>query len=146
MEIESSSNQGRVGKGIIQSGGNSNVILPATVPQVQAEIEDADKWIISVMEDGGRKSGAIRSKQKKLQKVVQELRNNKELEGCFDPRVVSIGPYHRGKPELEDAEELRTTLAFNFIPKEFYNKFLELVGATTLMAQHMTMMMTHLPI
>ncbi|CAK9185903.1 unnamed protein product [Ilex paraguariensis] len=133
-EIESGWNQGRVGQWIIQSGGNSDVILPATVLEVQAEINGADEWVMSVLEDGYRKSEAIPSEQKKLQKVIQELRNNKELEGCFDPRVVSIGPFHRGKPELEDAEKLKATFAFHFFkesgrdPKEFYNKFLELVG------------------
>ncbi|CAK9178113.1 unnamed protein product [Ilex paraguariensis] len=133
-EIESSSNQGAVGKRIIQSGGNSEVILPATVPEVQAEINGPDEWIISVMKDGDRKSEAIRFEQRKLQKVIQELRNKKELEGCFDLRVVSIGPYHHGKPELVDAEELNTMFAFYFIKESgldsevFYNKFLELVG------------------
>ncbi|CAK9185898.1 unnamed protein product [Ilex paraguariensis] len=132
-EIESSSNQGGVGQWIIQSGGNSDVILPATVPKVQVEIEDADKWIISVMEDGGRKSEANPFEQKKLQKVIPELRNNKEFEGCYDPKIVSFGPYHHGKPELQEAEKLKAAVAFDFInhsgmdPQEFYKKIVDFV-------------------
>ncbi|CAK9178111.1 unnamed protein product [Ilex paraguariensis] len=127
-----SSNSGVVEIEAIQSIGSSNVLLPPMEADVPAQIKDAE-WLISVLEDGKRDYRFILSDKKYMQKVIPELRNNKENEGFYDPKVVSIGPYHHGKPELQEAEKLKAAVAFQFInhsgkdPQEFYKKIVDLV-------------------
>nr|XP_023873894.1 UPF0481 protein At3g47200-like [Quercus suber]POE84066.1 upf0481 protein [Quercus suber] len=50
----------------------------------------------------------------KIQKVLL-LRDHKHFEKYCEPRVVSIGPIHHGKPKYQLAEEYKLTLAENFI-------------------------------
>ncbi|KAF3961332.1 hypothetical protein CMV_014042 [Castanea mollissima] len=50
----------------------------------------------------------------KIQKVLL-LRDHKHFEKYCEPRVVSIGPIHHGKPKYRLSEEYKLTLAENFI-------------------------------
>uniref|UniRef100_A0A7N2M4V0 Uncharacterized protein n=1 Tax=Quercus lobata TaxID=97700 RepID=A0A7N2M4V0_QUELO len=50
----------------------------------------------------------------KIQKVLL-LRCHKDFQKYCEPRVVSIGPIHHGKPKYRLAEEFKLTLAENFI-------------------------------
>ena len=43
------------------------------------------------------------------------LRGHKDFQKYCEPRVVSIGPIHHGKPKYRLAEEYKLTLAENFI-------------------------------
>ena len=43
------------------------------------------------------------------------LRDHKDFRKYCEPRVVSIGPIHHGKPKYRLAEEYKLTLAENFI-------------------------------
>ncbi|XP_030924632.1 UPF0481 protein At3g47200-like [Quercus lobata] len=52
----------------------------------------------------------------KIQKVLL-LRGHKHFKKYCEPRVVSIGPIHHGKPKYRLAEEYKLTLAGNFIEK-----------------------------
>ncbi|XP_075639368.1 UPF0481 protein At3g47200-like [Castanea sativa] len=52
----------------------------------------------------------------KIQKVLL-LRDHKHFKNYCEPRVVSIGPIHHGKPKYRLSEEYKLTLAKNFIDK-----------------------------
>ncbi|XP_059653439.1 UPF0481 protein At3g47200-like [Cornus florida] len=89
----------------------------------------ADEWIISIL-----KESLVASSHKRLSKVPPQLREKEENKGFFDPRVVSIGPYHHGKPELKEVEKFKTKAVRAFIdgskvePHVIYNKMVEVVS------------------
>ncbi|XP_059669833.1 UPF0481 protein At3g47200-like [Cornus florida] len=90
-----------------------------------------DDWIISIMKERPNVSS---SNKQYLPKVPAELRKKEQNKGFFDPTILSIGPYHHGKPEVEEAEKLKTNVARTFIaesnrePHEFYNNILKVVS------------------
>ena len=69
-----------------------------------------DPWLSSIMENGGLEEKR-KSQHPKIQHVSAMLRNAESNKKCFDPFVVSIGPYHHGKPELEFMEGHKMTMA-----------------------------------
>ncbi|CAI9779520.1 unnamed protein product [Fraxinus pennsylvanica] len=52
------------------------------------------------------------TKKPLIARVPSLLRESKN--GCFDPLVVSIGPYHHGNPKLKAFEELKIPIAQKF--------------------------------
>ncbi|XP_060671103.1 UPF0481 protein At3g47200-like [Ziziphus jujuba] len=42
------------------------------------------------------------------------LRNLDKNNDCFDPHVVSVGPYHHEKPHLQEVENLKTEMALRY--------------------------------
>jgi len=63
-----------------------------------------------------------------LQKVTGDLRNRKDFEKHYSPKLVSIGPIHHGRPNLELGEKYKLRWAAKFIqntrrnPKDLYKK------------------------
>ncbi|XP_057971543.1 UPF0481 protein At3g47200-like [Malania oleifera] len=88
----------------------------------------------SALISGLKEKGTEACPKCRMQKVSPLMRRNKMNDKYFDPSVVSIGPYHHGKKELEVAEELKPKVALGFISSsgrqahEFYNKILEVTG------------------
>nr|GMD39848.1 UPF0481 protein At3g47200-like [Ipomoea batatas] len=81
--------------------------------------------------------GAKLRNKKKIQKLLPHLRS-KEDSSVHDPKVVSIGPYHHGKPELQLVQGIKRKVLDHFISNsspspsqkdyEFYfKKMLEVV-------------------
>ncbi|XP_057972821.1 UPF0481 protein At3g47200-like [Malania oleifera] len=85
----------------------------------------------SEMINGLEQRGTQACQKCHMQKVCPLMRRNKENDKYFNPSVVSIGPYHHGKKELEVAEGLKPRVVLEFISSsgrqahEFYNKILE---------------------
>lgn len=46
-------------------------------------------------------------RQRQIHRVPPQLRRNNEKRSQYDPKFVSLGPYHHGKPELQAAEEIK---------------------------------------
>ncbi|KAH7855060.1 hypothetical protein Vadar_020810 [Vaccinium darrowii] len=71
--------------------------------------------------------------KRRMEKVPLTMRKDETTKGYFDPRVVSIGPYHHGKEELQMVERIKPIVAELFILSsgrsmdEFRNHVLEIV-------------------
>ncbi|XP_062109830.1 UPF0481 protein At3g47200-like [Humulus lupulus] len=57
----------------------------------------------------------------KIQKVPMVFRGRKNFDKYFEPRVVSIGPIHRGKPKLELWEKYKTEFTAEFVKNSKYS-------------------------
>ncbi|KAA8518025.1 hypothetical protein F0562_015494 [Nyssa sinensis] len=67
-------------------------------------------WLRSIIDDVGM-LGNNNLQKPKIQKVPRMLRDIESNKKCFDPLVVSIGPYHHGKLELQFMEKFKILLA-----------------------------------
>nr|GMD39849.1 UPF0481 protein At3g47200-like [Ipomoea batatas] len=76
--------------------------------------------------------------KKRIHKIPPHLRSKEDSDYVYDPKVVSIGPYHHGKPELQLVQRIKHKVLDNFISNssssqqkqdyEFYfKKMLEVV-------------------
>ncbi|CAA3013424.1 putative UPF0481 protein At3g02645 [Olea europaea var. sylvestris] len=68
-----------------------------------------DEWLICIEE--GDEEPTKKQRIAKVPSMLQEVESNKK---CYDPLVVSIGPYHHGKKELEAVEQLKFKFANQF--------------------------------
>ncbi|XP_059653438.1 UPF0481 protein At3g47200-like [Cornus florida] len=114
--------------------------------ELGSEITATEARIIDIVNDGSVssfhkqlitdivKDGCTASSPKQLQKVPRELREKEKNKGFFDPRVISIGPYHHGNPKLKEAEKLKTRAVCGFVagnkvePHVIYKKMLDVVS------------------
>ncbi|EXC00010.1 hypothetical protein L484_005823 [Morus notabilis] len=64
----------------------------------------------------------------KIQRVPAVLREQKELGQYFEPRWISFGPIHYGKPKLKAAEKHKLELVAKFIRDNGYKSDEELYG------------------
>ena len=51
----------------------------------------------------------------KIQKVIFLRRDEKDFEKYYEPRVVSLGPIHHGKPKYQLGEKYKLLLTFEFV-------------------------------
>ncbi|CAB4316870.1 unnamed protein product [Prunus armeniaca] len=63
-----------------------------------------------------RSSTQAQNAKPKIQRVPFMLRDHKNFEKYYEPRVAAIGPFHHGsKPKYEQAEKIKLQLAVNFV-------------------------------
>ncbi|XP_028084586.1 uncharacterized protein LOC114285708 [Camellia sinensis] len=58
----------------------------------------------------------------RIPRVPPLMRNHENNKGMFDPKVVSIGPYHHGKEDLQLVETVKPMLAALFLQDSDKNK------------------------
>ncbi|KAM4079966.1 hypothetical protein ACB094_09G155600 [Castanea mollissima] len=92
-----------------------------------------DEWLNSIMNDGY--SSVINQRARpKIQKVPEMLREIKSNEKCYDPLVVSIGPYHHGSPGLQLVEKRKIPMTRKYVVESgkgidvVYSKVIEVAG------------------
>ncbi|KAK9290310.1 hypothetical protein L1049_008477 [Liquidambar formosana] len=114
----------------VHRGNRRSSSLPTVITDdsdmVRVEIQE-DEWLRSVMDDGDE-AESKESQMPKIQKVPRMLRENESNRKCYDPLVVSIGPYHHGKPELESMEKRKITMARQYVAGDARECYAE--GAT----------------
>ncbi|KAM3288679.1 hypothetical protein P3S67_022109 [Capsicum chacoense] len=77
--------------------------------------ENERQWIHSLE----KRRGDIGSLHKpKIQKVAKKFREIESNVRCYEPLVVSIGPFHHGKPELQLMEKHKELLALQFADQD----------------------------
>ncbi|KAJ0080263.1 hypothetical protein Patl1_22891 [Pistacia atlantica] len=76
--------------------------------------ENEKKWLEYIVtgESFKNQHEVIRTK---IERVPAMLREVKENSGCYDPLVVSIGPYHFGNPRLELMQQHKLTMARQYV-------------------------------
>ncbi|CAL5420720.1 unnamed protein product [Camellia sinensis] len=75
-----------------------------------------NEWLNFIIDARGEsRSGSIYSLKPKIQKVQPMLHEVESNKKCYDPLVVSIGPYHHGKPELYTGERIKMPLARQYV-------------------------------
>ncbi|KAJ0014935.1 hypothetical protein Pint_20095 [Pistacia integerrima] len=109
-EIEAGSTSSLAGAGESQLEivvlRDDNALIPVS--------DEVKKWFGSILngESTENQHEAICSK---IEKVPGMLRDVKKNSGCYVPMVVSIGPYHRGKPELKLMQKHKLTMARQYV-------------------------------
>ncbi|RVW20184.1 hypothetical protein CK203_115189 [Vitis vinifera] len=70
-------------------------------------------WIESLK--NAEKSTQSQSSWPRIPKVPQLLRGTRDFKKLYEPRVISIGPYHHGKPHLQPVETIKLQCARKFL-------------------------------
>ncbi|CAK7336416.1 unnamed protein product [Dovyalis caffra] len=71
-------------------------------------------WLASIIAEGQVETDN-HMQWPQIPKVPARLRVIQSNKNCYDPMVVSIGPYHHGKTELRELEKLKLTFAFKLV-------------------------------
>ncbi|KAJ6294903.1 hypothetical protein OIU76_022899 [Salix suchowensis] len=109
-----------------------NIEGPSHSPSRRASFR-TDEWLQSLVTESMDKD-SNQVTEPKVPRVPSEFRKIKENSDCYEPTVVSIGPYHHGKENLEEMEKLKAKMAGQFVSysrqaaEEMYSKVKELVS------------------
>ncbi|KAJ9695439.1 hypothetical protein PVL29_010754 [Vitis rotundifolia] len=93
-----------------------------TGPEPLRQIIDIDKisprpedWFASVLDAERTDQSETQWVRRRIPKVPQMLRRTQDFEKFYEPRVISFGPYHHGKPHLHQGEMLKPLFAQSFL-------------------------------
>ncbi|XP_072984397.1 uncharacterized protein [Typha latifolia] len=96
-----------------ESSDGHELLLPAET--LLAEPSHTIKnWLASVTGKSSKAPDPTGERQKKLEKVPELLRNNKEKGKPFDPVIVAIGPYHHFDEHLAGMEDHKKAATYDF--------------------------------
>ncbi|CAK9185910.1 unnamed protein product [Ilex paraguariensis] len=100
-----------------QGSSGRNIHAPVMEElSIQIDPTGDNEWLRSLANEGGV-SGDSALANPKIQKVPPMLRGIESNKKCYDPLVVSIGPFHHGKSELEPMEKHKDYLAKQYAKK-----------------------------
>ncbi|KAM7505330.1 hypothetical protein LguiB_004234 [Lonicera macranthoides] len=94
--------------------------------------QSTDEWFHSIMT-------AESTQRRSIPRVPQMLHDTKDFEKHYEPRVVSLGPYHFGNSNLQMVQKLKPKIAKKFVSNDcnvlhnVYNKVLNISKEKKLM-------------
>ncbi|GAB4843380.1 hypothetical protein Ancab_040464 [Ancistrocladus abbreviatus] len=123
-EIESSNNQST---GTVDHGREMSIVIPPRLQEIIYVVEDEQPENIYDRHDREEPIG-----KRKMQKVPEILREVESSKDCYEPLIISVGPFHHGNYKLEQMEKIKISMMQHFIkgtkkrsPEEVYNNFLK---------------------
>ena len=75
----------------------------------------AERYLRSKLDNDDQLMNKNKSRYVSCPKVPPILRNDERSKEFYDPKIVSFGPYHHGKPELRAVETIKTKVMQEFI-------------------------------
>ncbi|KAB5551724.1 hypothetical protein DKX38_009035 [Salix brachista] len=90
------------------------VISPGSVSHSSTS---CDEWMRKMATEikGETGTGNYQQEGLRVPRVPSTFRRIEKNENCYDPSMVSLGPYHHGKHELKEMEELKLPMARQFV-------------------------------
>ncbi|XP_031252309.1 UPF0481 protein At3g47200-like [Pistacia vera] len=110
--------EGEAGSSSLAGGGETpfeSIVIHINGDNTAVPVSDNEKkWLEHIVngENFKNQHEVIRTK---IERVPAMLREVKENSGCYDPLVVSIGPYHFGNPRLEIMQQHKLTMARQYV-------------------------------
>ncbi|KAJ0079357.1 hypothetical protein Patl1_22880 [Pistacia atlantica] len=110
--------EGEAGSSSLAGGGETpleSIVIHINGDNTAVPVSDNEKkWLEHIVngENFKNQHEVIRTK---IERVPAMLRDVKENSGCYDPLVVSIGPYHFGNPRLELMQQHKLTMARQYV-------------------------------
>ncbi|KAB2631176.1 hypothetical protein D8674_008695 [Pyrus ussuriensis x Pyrus communis] len=108
------------------SGGDQDQPAEITTMEQTSEVRVTiiTSWgeKLNKLKDALTEAAQEQNAEPKIQKVPFLLRDHKNFDNYYEPRVVAFGPYHHGKRKYERAEKVKLQLAAHFITDSHHDQ------------------------